>query len=67
MKQNLRNPDEPREAEHMPQSVATNTVPTAVTAAQRSDENGYKWFTDGDGTNFYRLRGSGAEWVKFEN
>ena len=42
-------------------------VPTADTAVQRSDENGYEWFTADDGTNFYRTVGSGAEWVKFEN
>jgi hypothetical protein len=48
-----------------------NTTSQAVlsqdTPAQRSDENGYEWFTADDGTNFYRLSGSGAEWVKFEN
>ena len=55
------------ETEQMPQSVATNTVPTADTVAQRSDENGYEWFTTEDGTNFYRTIGSDAEWVKFEN
>jgi len=50
------------------QAVAISTnAPTADTAAQRSDENGYEWFTLDDGTNFYRTEGSGAEWVKFEN
>ena len=68
MKQNLRNPDEPKETEHMLQSVATTiSVPTADTAAQRADENGYEWFTTDDGTNFYRTVGSADEWVKFEN
>jgi hypothetical protein len=59
---------EPMETEQSPQSVVVSTnVPTADTAAQRSDENGYEWFTADDGTNFYRTIGSGAEWVKFEN
>ena len=59
---------EPMETEQTPQSVAVSTiVPTAETVAQRSDENGYEWFTTDDGTNFYRTIGSGAEWVKFEN
>jgi alpha-tubulin suppressor-like RCC1 family protein len=56
------------ETEQPIQAVAVSTnVPTADTAAQRSDENGYEWFTLDDGTNFYRTEGSGAEWVKFEN
>jgi len=42
-------------------------VPTADTAAQRADENGYEWFTTDDGTNFYRTVGSADEWVKFES
>ena len=58
---------EPMETEQTPQPVATNTVPTVDTAAQRSDENGYEWFTTEDGTNFYRTVGGGGEWVKFEN
>jgi len=50
------------------QAVAVSTnVPTAETAAQRSDENGYEWFTTDDGTNFYRPVGSADDWVKFEN
>ena len=49
------------------QAVAVSTnIPTADSVAQRSDENGYEWFTTDDGTNFYRTEGSGAEWVKFE-
>ena len=47
-------------------AVSTN-VPTADTAAQRADDEGYEWFTTNDGTNFYRTIGSSAEWVKFEN
>ncbi|MDA0842346.1 MAG: hypothetical protein O3B67_00080 [archaeon] len=59
---------EPMETQQPPQSVATTiSVPTADTAAQRSDENGYEWFTMDDGTNFYRTVGSTDEWVKFEN
>ncbi len=49
------------------QCAAPTNVPTADTAAQRSDENGYNWFTTDDGSNFYRTVGSEAEWVKFEN
>jgi len=56
------------ETEQPIQAVAVSTnIPTADTVAQRSDENGYEWFTTDDGTNFYRTVGSGAEWVKFEN
>ena len=59
--------NEPMETEQAAQSVASMNVPTADTAAQRADENGYEWFTKDDGTNFYRTVGSGAEWVKFED
>jgi hypothetical protein len=59
---------EPMETQQPPQSVATTiSLPTADTAAQRADENGYEWFTADDGTNFYRIVGSADEWVKFEN
>jgi len=61
-------PHEPMETEQATQSVVVSTnVPTADTAAQRADENGYEWFTTDDGTNFYRTVGSADEWVKFEN
>ena len=49
------------------QAVQVDAVPTADTAAQRTDDEGYEWFTTNDGTNFYRTIGSGAEWVRFEN
>jgi len=58
---------EPMETEQPIQTNATGIVPSADTPAQRSDENGYEWFTTDEGTNFYRTVGSGAEWVKFEN
>ena len=59
--------NKPMETEQAAQSVASMNVPTADTAAQRADENGYEWFTTDDGTNFYRTIGSADEWVKFEN
>ena len=58
---------EPMETE---QPIQTNTggeVPSLDTPAQRTDGEGYEWFTTDDGVNFYRTVGSGAEWVKFEN
>ncbi|MDA0842347.1 MAG: hypothetical protein O3B67_00085 [archaeon] len=58
---------EPMEAAQSVQSVALSNMPTADIMAHRSDENEYEWFTADDGTNFYRLSGSGAEWIKFEN
>ena len=58
---------EAMEAEEATQPVASMNVPMTDTPAQRSDENGYEWFTTDDGTNFYRTVGSGAEWIKFEN
>jgi len=61
-------PHEPMETDQTAQAdIVPTNVPTADTVAQRSDENGYEWFTLDDGTNFYRTEGSGAEWVKFES
>jgi len=57
----------PMETEQSIHNDATGTVPAADTPAQRSDGEGYEWFTTDDGTNFYRTVGSGAEWVKFED
>ena len=42
-------------------------TPSVSTERQTVDSNGYEWYTTDDGTNFYRLEGSDAEWVRFEN
>ena len=41
--------------------------PSVEDVAQRFDENGYEWFIAPDGTNFYRIIGSQADWTKLEN
>jgi hypothetical protein len=62
--------DQTEQVEKTLPDIENNTsqpVLSLDTPAQRSDENGYEWFTADDGTNFYRLSGSGTDWVKFEN
>ena len=41
--------------------------PSATTPAQKTDAEGYEWYTTDNGVDFYRTVGSGAEWVKFEH
>ena len=39
--------------------------PDATVKTQKTDENGYEWYTSGDGKNWYRKQGSTDEWVEF--
>lgn len=48
-----------------PAPATTSGPPDASVEAQKSDENGYEWYTESDGTNYYRPAGSGNDWEKF--
>ena len=51
-----------------PSSVASTDAtgpPDASVKAQKSDENGYEWYTDPNGANYYRATGSEDEWQEF--
>jgi hypothetical protein len=37
-------------------------TPAIDAIATATDEHGYEWFTEENGTNWYRLQGSGSEW-----
>jgi hypothetical protein len=37
-------------------------TPSSDTTATATDEHGYEWYTEENGTNWYRLQGSGSEW-----
>ena len=39
-----------------PLTPSSDTMPTAT------DEHGYEWYTEENGTNWYRIQGSGSEW-----
>ena len=39
-----------------PFTPAIDATPTST------DEHGYEWFTEENGTNWYRLQGSGSQW-----
>ena len=52
---------------HVPEFFAQKGEPSIEDAAHKTDDNGYEWFTSQDGTNFYRLIGSQADWTKLEN
>ena len=58
------------------QTMDAQPIPTSATAvsagppdptvkAQKTDENGYEWYTSEDGKNWYRKLGSTEEWVEF--
>ncbi|MEC7180534.1 MAG: hypothetical protein VXW36_04015, partial [Candidatus Thermoplasmatota archaeon] len=56
----------------MAANAATTTAPAeasgppdASVEAQKTDENGYEWYTESDGTNYYRPAGSGNDWQEF--
>ena len=51
----------------VPELVTQSDYPSIEDAAQKTDENGYEWFTAQDGTNFYRTIGSQADWTRLEN
>ena len=51
----------------VPELVTQGDYPSIEDTAQKTDENGYEWFTAQDGTNFYRTIGSQADWTRLEN
>jgi hypothetical protein len=51
----------------VPELVTQSDYPSIEDTAQKTDENGYEWFTAQDGTNFYRTIGSQADWTRLEN
>jgi hypothetical protein len=51
----------------VPELVTQSDYPSIEDTAQKTDDKGYEWFTSEDGTNFYRIIGSQADWVKLEN
>jgi len=51
----------------VPELISGSDHPSIEDAAQKTDDNGYEWFTSKDGTNFYRTIDSQAEWTKLEN
>ena len=50
-----------------PAPAAASGPPDASVEAQKTDENGYEWYTSDDGKNWYRTQGSNEEWVEFSN
>jgi len=44
----------------------TSAAPAASVEAQKTDEQGYEWYTTEDGTNYYRLTKSGDQWQPFD-
>ena len=50
----------------IPELVSHSDYPSIEDIAQKTDENGYEWFTAQDGTNFYRTIGSQTEWMELE-
>ena len=51
----------------VPELVTQSDYPSIEDTAQKTDDNGYEWFTSEDGTNFYRTIGSQADWTRLEN
>ena len=50
----------------IPELVSQSDYPSIEDIAQKTDENGYEWFTAQDGTNFYRTIDSQTEWMELE-
>ena len=48
-----------------PAPAEASGPPDASVEAQKTDENGYEWYTESDGTNYYRPAGSGNDWQEF--
>ena len=49
--------------------ISVNQVtkaPLATESADQTDENGYEWLKQQDGSQWYRVAGTGSEWQKFE-
>ena len=55
---------EPAESEGE-KGIGTAGPPDATVEAQKTDENGYEWYTDSNEINFYRTAGSGNDWQEF--
>lgn len=49
----------------VPVNHETN-VPLATQLADQTDQNGYEWLKQQDGSQWYRVAGTGSEWQKFE-
>jgi len=45
----------------------TSAAPAASVEAQKTDEQGYEWYTTEDGTNYYRLTNSGGVWQRLDS
>ena len=52
-------------AESVKESETEIGPPDATMKAQKTDENGYEWYTDSNGKDFYRHTGSGEDWQEF--
>ena len=45
-----------------PEAPQQSSTPTPETMPTSMDEHGYEWYTESNGTNWYRLQGSGSVW-----
>ena len=66
-------PAEPEVSEGAPTLGTTTSEPSddvappdASVKAQKTDENGYEWYSGPDGSNFYRPTGSGDAWKRYD-
>ena len=50
----------------VPVNQGTN-VPLATQSADQTDQNGFEWLNQQDGSQWYRVAGTGSEWQKFEH
>ena len=46
----------------LPATPVESLKPSVDTMPTTTDEHGYEWYTEENGTNWYRLQGSGSEW-----
>ena len=69
----VEHPIEQEIVEEQPEAVIVEQQPVAIQQSQpftpaidaiatATDEHGYEWFTEENGTNWYRLQGSGSQW-----
>jgi hypothetical protein len=69
----VEHPIEQEIVEEQPEAVTVEQQPVAIQQGQpftpaidaiatATDEHGYEWFTEENGTNWYRLQGSGSQW-----
>jgi hypothetical protein len=54
--QPVEQPQQQAVVQSQPLAPAIDAIPTST------DESGYEWFTEQNGTNWYRLQASGSEW-----